>query len=49
MRWVSTQVEYASKAVDNSGTAIGVRCKDGVVMGVEKQKLSKMMVEGSNR
>mmetsp|Transcript_25067 Transcript_25067/g.54743 ORF Transcript_25067/g.54743 Transcript_25067/m.54743 type:complete len:250 (+) Transcript_25067:87-836(+) len=43
------QVEYASKAVDNSGTAIGVRCKDGVVMGVEKNKLSKMMVEGSNR
>jgi len=43
------QIEYASKAVDNSGTAIGVRCSDGVVMGVEKQKLSKMMVEGSNR
>jgi len=43
------QVEYANKAVDNSGTAVGIRCKDGVVLGVEKQKLSKMMVEGSNR
>jgi 20S proteasome subunit alpha 7 len=25
------QVEYAEKAVDNSGTAIGLRCKDGYV------------------
>ena len=37
------QVEYASKAVDNSGTAIGVRCKDGVVVGVEKLLPSKML------
>ena len=43
------QVEYAVKAVDNSSTAVGIRCKDGVVMGVEKPKLSKMLVEGSNR
>jgi len=43
------QVEYASKAVDNSSTAVGIRCSDGVVMAVEKPKLSKMMVEGSNR
>jgi len=43
------QVEYASKAVDNSSTAIGIRCKDGVAMAVEKPKLSKMLVEGSNR
>jgi len=43
------QVEYAQKAVDNSGTAVGIRCKDGVVMAVEKPKLSKMIVEGSNR
>jgi 20S proteasome subunit alpha 7 len=26
------QVEYAGKAVENSGTAIGIRCKDGVVV-----------------
>lgn len=43
------QVEYAVKAVDNSSTAVGIRCKDGVVMAVEKPKLSKMIVEGSNR
>ena len=43
------QVEYAAKAVDNSSTAVGIRCKDGVVMAVEKPKLSKMLVEGSNR
>ena len=43
------QVEYAAKAVDNSSTAIGIRCKDGVVMCVEKPKLSKMLVEGTNR
>lgn len=43
------QIEYAAKAVENSGTAVGIRCKDGVVLGVEKQKLSKMLVPGSNR
>jgi len=43
------QVEYAGKAVDNSGTAVGVRCKDGVVMGVEKLTVSKMLEPGSNR
>lgn len=30
-------------------TVIGIRCKDGVVLGVEKPVLSKMLVEGSNR
>jgi len=43
------QVEYASKAVEKSGTAIGVRCVDGVVLGVEKLILSKMLVKGSNK
>jgi 20S proteasome subunit alpha 7 len=43
------QTEYASKAVDNSGTAVGIRCKDGIVLGVEKLVISKMLVEGSNR
>lgn len=43
------QVDYANKAVDNSGTVIGLRCKDGVVLGVEKLVVSKMLVEGSNR
>lgn len=30
------QVEYAHKAVDKSGTVVGLRVKDGVVFGVEK-------------
>jgi len=43
------QVEYADKAVEKSGTAIGIRCKDGVVLGVEKVIISKLLVKGSNR
>ncbi|CAM6034602.1 unnamed protein product [Sphagnum compactum] len=43
------QVEYANKAIDNSGTVVGIKCKDGVVLGVEKLIPSKMLLEGSNR
>ncbi|XP_066307085.1 proteasome subunit alpha type-3-like [Miscanthus floridulus] len=43
------QVEYATKAVDNSGTVVGIKCKDGIVLGVEKLVTSKMILEGSNR
>ncbi|KAG2689868.1 hypothetical protein I3760_09G160400 [Carya illinoinensis] len=43
------QIEYAAKAVDNSGTVIGIKCKDGIVLGVEKLITSKMMLPGSNR
>jgi hypothetical protein len=43
------QVEYASKAVENGGTAIGLRCKDGVVLAVEKLIQSKLLVPGSNK
>ncbi|CAE7381187.1 PAG1, partial [Symbiodinium microadriaticum] len=43
------QVEYAAKAVENSGTSIGIRCSDGVVIAVEKPLISKMLVAGSNR
>jgi len=42
------QVEYAAKAVENSGTAIGICCRDGVVLGVEKLVETKMMEHGSN-
>ncbi|CAO3682149.1 unnamed protein product [Rhizopus microsporus] len=42
------QVEYANKAVDNSGTAIGLRVKDGVVLAVEKLIQSKLLVQGAN-
>uniref|UniRef100_A0A8D3E8A8 Proteasome subunit alpha type n=1 Tax=Scophthalmus maximus TaxID=52904 RepID=A0A8D3E8A8_SCOMX len=43
------QVEYAMKAVENSSTAISIRCKDGVVFGVEKLVLSKLYEQGSNK
>lgn len=43
------QVEYANKAVENSGTAIGIVCKDGVVLGVEKVVTSKLYEPGVNR
>lgn len=37
------QVEYATKAVDNSGTSLGIRCKDGVVVALENLKHSKLL------
>ncbi|BFZ06862.1 hypothetical protein BsWGS_09901 [Bradybaena similaris] len=43
------QVEYAQKAVENSGTAVGIRGKDGVVFGVEKLITSKLYEEGDNK
>eukprot|EP00038_Savillea_parva_P007089 m.167753 g.167753 ORF g.167753 m.167753 type:complete len:255 (+) comp12872_c0_seq1:57-821(+) len=36
------QIEYAGKAVDNSGTAIAMRGKDGVVFAVEYGVTSKL-------
>jgi len=43
------QVEYANKAVEKSGTCVGVRCVDGVVLGVEKIVTSKMLLDSSNK
>ncbi|THH13924.1 hypothetical protein EW146_g6351 [Bondarzewia mesenterica] len=43
------QVEYANKAVENSGTVIGLRVKDGIVLAVEKLIHSKLLVPGANR
>ncbi|KAH9938538.1 20S proteasome subunit [Fomitopsis serialis] len=43
------QVEYANKAVENSGTAIGLKVKDGVVLAVEKIIHSKLLVPEANR
>lgn len=43
------QVEYALKAVENSGTAIGIQGKDGVVFGVEKLVTSKLYEAGANK
>lgn len=43
------QVEYAQKAVENSGTSVAICCKDGVIFAVEKFLLSKMLVPGTNK
>lgn len=43
------QVEYAQKAVENSGTAIAIRGKDGVVFAVEKLVTSKLYEVGANK
>lgn len=43
------QVEYAYKAVEAEGSAIGIRCVDGVVLGVKKVVVSKMLLPKSNR
>ncbi|EDL36566.1 proteasome (prosome, macropain) subunit, alpha type 3, isoform CRA_d, partial [Mus musculus] len=37
------------EALFDLNTAIGIRCKDGVVFGVEKLVLSKLYEEGSNK
>ena len=42
------QVEYAMKAVENSSTAVGIKCKDGVVFAVEKLVSSKLHEDDSN-
>ncbi|KAG6911696.1 hypothetical protein DXG01_007946 [Tephrocybe rancida] len=46
---IQVKVEYANKAVENSGTAIGLRVKDGIVLAVEKLVHSKLLVPGANR
>ncbi|KAJ4454636.1 putative Proteasome subunit alpha type-3 [Paratrimastix pyriformis] len=41
------QVEYAAKAVENSGNAIGIRGRDCVVLGVDKPRVSEMLVRAA--
>lgn len=43
------QVEYAAKAVENSGTSLAICCKDGVIFAVEKFLHSKMLVPGTSK
>jgi len=43
------QVEYASKAAENSGVAVGLKCKDGVILAVERLVQSQLLVKGANR
>lgn len=42
-------MEYATKAVENGGTAVGLRCKDGVVLALEKIVTSKLLKKGANK
>ena len=42
-------MEYAVKAVENGGTCVGIRCKDGVVLAVEKIITSKLLKPGANK
>ena len=43
------QIEYAAKAVENSGSCVGLRCSDGVVFAAEKLVVSKLLVAGSSQ
>ncbi|EEA07262.1 proteasome subunit alpha type 3, putative [Cryptosporidium muris RN66] len=43
------QVEYANKAVDNSGTAIALIFNSGILFAVDKYVVNKMAVSGTNR
>ena len=38
------QVDYACKAVDNGGLALGIKCSDGVVLGVEALEVGVVLV-----
>ena len=40
---------FRFQAVDNSGTAVGIRCKDGVVFGVEKLITAKLYESTSTK
>jgi 20S proteasome subunit alpha 7 len=42
------QVEYAAKAVENSGTSLGIRTPHCVVIAQEKLVASKLLVPGKN-
>jgi 20S proteasome subunit alpha 3 len=41
------QVEYANEAINNTGTTIGVVCRDSVILAGEKKVISKLLDKGS--
>jgi 20S proteasome subunit alpha 7 len=43
------QIEYAYKAVQKGGTVIGIKCVDGVILGVEKMISSRLLKKNANR
>eukprot|EP00033_Pygsuia_biforma_P000881 GCRY01001020.1.p1 GENE.GCRY01001020.1~~GCRY01001020.1.p1 ORF type:complete len:250 (+),score=12.69 GCRY01001020.1:191-940(+) len=42
------QVEYADEAVQRSGTTLGIKVKDGIVLAVERIVANKMLEDNSN-
>jgi proteasome alpha subunit len=41
------QVEYAREAVKRGTTSVGIKCKDGIVLAVDKRVSSKLVEAGS--
>jgi len=41
------QVEYANEAINNTGTTLGVLCKDSVILAGEKKVISKLLDKGT--
>ena len=41
------QVEYANEAINNTGTTLGVVCKDAVILAGEKKVISKLLDKGT--
>ena len=37
------------KAVENGGTCVGIRCRDGVVLALEKLVTSKLLKKDANK
>lgn len=37
------QVEYAMEAISQAGIALGILCKDGIVVAAEKKVTSKLL------
>lgn len=46
---ISLDYAYECYMFFNFSTAIGIKCTDGIIMGVEKTLLSKMLVPGTHR
>ena len=41
------QVEYAMEAINNAGTCVGIKCKNGIVLANERKILSKLLSQSS--
>jgi 20S proteasome subunit alpha 7 len=42
------QIEYSEKAMENGDTIVGVKCSDGIILGVEKYMHSVLQVPDTN-